>query len=416
MALAKQMTRPQKRDLFSAFIVGFLDNFGYSLVFILFAPLILKPEYGFFSDQVLLGTKNILLGVLIGVFPVMMFFGAPLWGDFADRFGRKKALIITLLATIAGHLLSALAILTKSYALLLVARALAGFFSGNISICLATISDVSPTSPIKARNFGILTVLMGLGWISAMLVGGYLSDPSLGSFLGPTLPFYITALFTFLGFLVVRLIFTESHKTEKGVKFDLIKSIHEIKAALHTKQIRPFLLILLIWSLGWFFAFQWLTPISMETFKVSQQTTSLSLVGVGIFWVLGGVFLNTFLVKRFPSLSISLWTILTTALFLLLSQTTQNYLNFSIFYWIGTFAAPAALSNILNLVSSAAPKKIQGKAMGFTQSFQALAGVIVPLAGGLIAKIDIKLILPLSISLLLLSCLFLFFKRTSTAK
>jgi MFS transporter, DHA1 family, tetracycline resistance protein len=411
MGVAKPSKRLQKRDLYSAFTVGFLDNFGYSLVFILFAPLILSPEYGFFSDQVAVGTKNILLGVLIGIFPILMFFGAPLWGDYADRFGRKKALIVTLLATIAGHLLSAVAIFTQSYAFLLVARGIAGFFSGNISICLATISDVSPTPQVKARNFGILAVLMGLGWISAMLVGGYLSDPSLKAFFGPTLPFYLTALLTFVGYLIVRLWFTETHGTKRGVKFDLIKSIHDIKAALHYKQIRPSLLILLVWSLGWFFAFQWLTPISMEIFHVSQQTVSLFLVVIGISWVLGGVFLNTLLVKRFSSRSIFLWTVLSTALFLLLTLLWPSYSAFCLLFGIATFTAPASMSNILNLVSSSAPEKIQGKAMGFTQSFQALAGVLVPLLGGAIARIDIKLILPLGASLLLLSCLMLAIKR-----
>ncbi|MBX7067547.1 MAG: hypothetical protein K1X28_09995 [Parachlamydiales bacterium] len=68
------------KSLISALVVAFLDNFGYSIVFILFAPLILNPEYGFFSGAVSVGVKNLWLGVLVGIFPFFLFFGAPFWG------------------------------------------------------------------------------------------------------------------------------------------------------------------------------------------------------------------------------------------------------------------------------------------------------------------------------------------------
>lgn len=405
------MHKSNRGSLFSAFIIAFLDNFGYSFVFILFAPLILNPEYGFFSNETTEGTKNIFLGVLIGAFPVLMLFGAPFWGDYADRFGRKKAFIFTLLGTAGGHFLSALAILSKSYVFLLLARTLAGFFSGNISICLATVSDLSPTSPIKARNFGITGVLMGIGWILAMVVGGYLSDPRLTRFASPSLPFAIAVILTLFGYLIVKIWFAETYIQKKSVHFDLLKSLHDIKAALSFPQIRPFLIVFFLWSLGWFFTFQWFMAISLEAYSATQETASLYLILLGISWTIGGAILNPILVKRFTSWSLSLLSTFLTAVCILLTTWTHSYFLFSLFFCPSAIFASISMSNNLNLVSMSAPKQLQGTAMGFSQSYQALAGALVPIIGGFLAKWDIGLIFPISAGILFLSVLILMKNR-----
>ena len=403
------MTSNQK-SFISALAVGFIDNFGYSLVFILFAPLILNPEYGFFSNEISEGTKNILLGLLIGVFPLFLFFTAPFWGDIGDRWGRKKSLILTLLGTVLGHLLSAFAIFLQSYLFLLIARAIAGFFSGNISLCLATVSDVSPDGKTKARNFGILSVFLGIGWISAMFVGGYLSDPTLSPLFSPFLPFYLVALITFIGFLIVKWLFVETHERHP-VHFDWMKSVHEIKSSLEHPAMRPFFYALFAWSLGWFFTFQWFAPVSLEQFHVTQETVSSYLVILGICWVIGGVFLNPLLLKKISSTSLSLFSILFTVVCIVLSSLSSHYLPFSLFFSLSALSAPVSLSNILNLVSASATPSIQGKAMGFTQSFQALGGAIVPFLGGVLANYSIASIFPTGAALLFISCLILAKKR-----
>jgi DHA1 family tetracycline resistance protein-like MFS transporter len=392
------------KSLISALVIAFLDNFGYSIVFILFAPLVLNPEYGFFSGAVSVGVKNLWLGVLVGIFPFFLFFGAPFWGDVGDLWGRKRALVITILGTVLGHLLTAVAIFFESFAFLLIARAISGFLSGNVSICLATISDVSTDTKTKGRNFGLLTVFFGMGWILAMLVGGYLSDPTVFRFFNPSVPFYLAAGLVFLGYLVVQFLFVETHKPRKDVHFDLIKSVHDIKAALRMHDTRPVLYILLMWSFGWYFTFQWFTPVSLEIYHVSQQTVSTHLVFLGACWIIGGVLLNPLLIKRFSSRTLSIYSILFVALFIFLCSISSQFWLFSLFFSLSALSAPIGLSNIFNILSSSAHSDIQGKVMGFAQSFQALAGVVIPFAGGALANISINTIYPLSGFLLLISC------------
>ena len=395
------------KSLISALVVAFLDNFGYSIVFILFAPLVLNPEYGFFSGAVSEGAKNWWLGVLVGIFPFFLFFGAPFWGDVGDRWGRKRALVITILGTVFGHLLTAVAIFFQSYIFLLIARAVSGFLSGNVSICLATISDVSLDAKSKGRNFGLLTVFFGMGWILAMLAGGFLSDPTVSSYFNPSFPFYIAAALVFLGYILFQFVFVETHKPRTDVHFDLIKAFHDIKAALKMPDTRPILFIILIWSLGWYFTFQWFTPVSLEVYKVTQQLVSTHLIFLGLCWIIGGVFLNPLLLKKWDSRTLSIYTILIVALFVFLCSISRQYGLFSLFFALSALAAPVSFSNLLNVLSSSAQTSIQGKVMGFAQSFQALAGVIVPFAGGMLANISINTIYPLSGALLLLASLLL---------
>ncbi|EKE08154.1 MAG: hypothetical protein ACD_17C00315G0001, partial [uncultured bacterium] len=383
--------------------ISFLDNFGYSIVFILFAPVVLNPDYGFFSQETSLGTKNIYLGILVGIFPLALFFGAPFWGDVGDFWGRRRALLWTILGTVFGHVMTALAMVVKSFAFLLIARAVAGLFAGNVSIALATISDISKEPKLKARNFGLLTVALGSGWILAMLLGGYLSDPTISSYFSPELPFYVVAALTFVGFLVVKYFFIETHKNYPTVSFDVLKSFHEIKEALKIKEMRPILYVLFFWSMGWFYDFQWFTPISLESYHVTQEKISSYLLVLGISWILGGVFLNPFLVQRFSSRCLSIYTVLLTAVLIFLSLVSKQYFFFGFWFWMSALLAAVTLSNLFNLVALSAPSRVQGKAMGFSQSFQALAGFVVPFLGGAIANVSISWIYPLSFVLLLFS-------------
>ncbi len=389
------------KSFISALSIGFLDNFGQSLVFILFAPLILNSEYGFFSKEVSLGAKNILLGLLIGIFPMLLFFGAPFWGDIGDHWGRRKALLFTVFGTFLGHLLSAFSISVQSYLFLLISRAIAGFFSGNASICMATISDLS-THETKARNLGILTVFWGMGFILSMLAGGFLSDPTIVSYFRPELPFYFAAGLTLVGLLIVKFLFVETHKPRSEIQFGWMKSIDEIKKALQMAQMRPFLYILFFWSMGWFLNFQWFTPVSLERFQVTQEIVSSHLAIFGIFWIVGGIVINPWVVKRFSSFSLATGSILIVASFILLLSMSSRFAMFSLLFTVTALASPVSLSNLLNLLSASAPPAIQGKTMGFSQSFFALSGILVPIIGGILANLSIKAIYPIS-------SLFLFF-------
>ena len=174
----------ERKLLIPVFLTVFIDLLGATIVLPILAPLFLDFQHGIMPMAVQAGTdmaavtreRTILFGLLIASFPLAQFFGAPLLGTWADRVGRKKVLSISLLGTLIGYILFALGIHYKLVWLLFFARILDGFTGGNISIAFSAISDVS-TPESKTRNFGLIGMAFGLGFIIGPYIGGKLADP-----------------------------------------------------------------------------------------------------------------------------------------------------------------------------------------------------------------------------------------------
>jgi DHA1 family tetracycline resistance protein-like MFS transporter len=403
--------KERKKTLFSVLFVACIDNFGFGLVFILFAPLLLNSQYGMLPPQTSLELRNTLLGLLFLSFPLMQFFGAPLIGDIADRFGRKKAFYITILGATLGYLFSAIAITFHSYVFLLLSRLWTGFFSGNLSICLASVADLSKDEKSRAKNFGWVTVVWGFSWPLAILVGGYLSDPAVSSFFNPALPFYITVLLSLATLAVIAKFFKETHPAGARIQIDILKGIHHVVAATKIKSIRPFFFILLLWTIGWGLTVQWYGAYSIEKFKISQLIISWGLILQGIFWVFGGSFINPFLLKKMSVRKTAIVGLAFASFFVLLCSAMNSFWEFSWLYFLSAIGSAFALSNLMNLCSMAAPVAVQGKVMGLSQSMMSLGWLFVPIFAAIMGNYTIALFYPIAALFLLTACVILIFKK-----
>ncbi|NGX39561.1 MAG: Tetracycline resistance protein, class C [Chlamydiae bacterium] len=396
------MERTNKKSFLSILFVVAMDNFGFGIVFVMFAPLLLTPEYSFLPADTSIATRNLYLGILFAVFPLTQFLGAPLIGDFADIQGRKKALYITILGSVVSFLFSGLALLFSSLWGLIVSRLLAGFFAGNLSISLSAIADLSPTEKKRSHNFAIITVVMSLSWTFAMLSGGYLSNPAASKWLNPALPLWLTAFLMLLSYFAVIKYYVETHQPVQGARFDLTKGLHNIIQAFKMPKVRPFFFIILAWTIGWGLSVQWFATYSILQFKATQIGIAWGLLIQGFFWLTGGLVINRLLLKRFTSLPIAVIAFGFCALFLLLCSLPSFYWSFAFIYWLSALFASFSFSNSLNLVSINAPEGVQGKIMGLSQSMMSLGWIFVPILGGYIGAKHVDWLYPTS-------ALFLFF-------
>ena len=105
------MNQHSKTSLLPVYFVLFIDNFAFAVIFAIFGPLFIDPSYGMVTAEMSSLSKNLLLGVALGLFPLGQFIGAPFLGDIADRFGRKKAFYITITGLIIGFILSGFSVL-----------------------------------------------------------------------------------------------------------------------------------------------------------------------------------------------------------------------------------------------------------------------------------------------------------------
>ena len=373
------MNQKVNRSLFPVYFVLFIDNFGFAVIFAIFGPLFVDSSFGFVSAQMSSFTRNVMLGFALALFPLGQFFGCPFLGDIADHLGRKRAFYITIAGATLGFALSGWSIFISSYVFLIFSRLFTGFFSGNLSICLASIADLSPDEHSRAKNFSMIIILTGISWMMAMLMGGYLSNPNISTHFSPALPFYVTAVFSFLSLLAISYLFKETHPTKENFHINLFKGFQDIIKTFHLKELRLLYIVYMFWILGWGLAFQWFSPYSLQVFSATPIEVTWALFIIGITWMIGGYFINNMLIKRFHARPIVIVGTALTTLCLVGMIISSSFLWFAAFLAIGCLPAAFSWPNTLNLISMNAPKDIQGKIMGISQSSQSVGFILATL-------------------------------------
>lgn len=400
------------KALFSIYFIAAIDNCGYAMVFVLFPPLLLDPQYGFLSNHPSLAQKLFSMGALYAAFPIAQWIGAPMIGELADQFGRKKIFFFTISLTLLTYLFTGFALSLKSLGLVFLGRLLTGLFSGNQGLCSASIADLSPDEKQRAKNFSLLTVVWGLSFPVSLLLGGFLSDPSLSKHFSPSLPFYLIAAITLLSLAALIIFYPETYQRKRErFHLDLIRGFENIMEALKIPHLRRTFILMLIWTLGWGYSVTWFGAYCMQKFGVSQEMVTAGLAVQGLFWTFGGACVKPFLLKRFGIMPIAKWSYGIAALLLLISAFMPSFHTFVSIYGLSAVMGSISLSSTYNLISLASSAHTQGKAMGLAQSMMSLGFFLVPILGSLSGAISIDTFYPISALFLILG-LALLFKAT----
>ena len=99
--------------------------------------------------------------------------GVP-WGLVADRYGRKPAILLSLVATMLTSLLWGFA---PSLRLAMAARALAGAASGNVGILRTVVAELVPFRDLQPRAFSLMPLVWTTGSVLGPALGGALANP-----------------------------------------------------------------------------------------------------------------------------------------------------------------------------------------------------------------------------------------------
>jgi MFS family permease len=322
--------------------------------------------------------RNILYGTLSGAFPLGMFFGAPLLGNASDFWGRKRVFTITLCGICFGNLLTALSLFVGSYYFLLASRLVTGFFSGNLTLCHAAMSDLSPTPKIRAKNFGMLTAVGGLSWIIAILLGKWATSARYS--FNPSFPFLISAGVSIFNLMLMSFLYQETSPSHTE-SFDFKKGFNSAMHTLRSSKIRRLVCVLLLFSTGWLITLQWFGGFSIESFHVNHAKLISVFLGIALSWILTSALLNRFFVNRFSLAKIPFYALLLFGLLLPLFGITDSYLTFSLLNVFCMSASALTLCNLFNLFSISAPPIAQGRVLGLTQAIIAGAQFLAPQFG-----------------------------------
>lgn len=394
-----------KKLLLPVFLTVFIDLLGATIVLPILAPLFLDFEHGILpidvstwtatAVQELTRTRTITFGFLIAIFPLVQFFGAPLLGSWGDRIGRKKVLLISLIGTLIGYVLFALGVRYNLIWLLFFARALDGFTGGNISIVFSAISDIS-TKETKTKNFGLVGMAFGLGFIIGPFLGGVLSDSNTVSWFNFETPFWFSAILCLVNIVLVILYFFETLKTKSKKAFTALQGIRNIGKAFSSLNLRTIFFVSFFLTFGFSLFTQFLQVFLIQKFSFKPVDIGKYFAYIGLFIALTQGLLTRFLSKVVRSENIVAFTTLglSLALMIYIIPNDASYL-----YILAPLIAinQGLLSpNLQTLVSNNALPEEQGEILGINQSVQSLGQAIPPIIAGFVVAMNIKLPIILS--------------------
>jgi MFS family permease len=162
----------QFRQLLVLIAVAFIDMIGFMLI------LPLLPFYA-----LRLNASPAQVGWIFAAFSIAQLISAPVWGRVSDRYGRRPALLIGLLASAAAYVVFGFA---DTLWLLFLSRFVQGAGGGTTGVAQAYVADtVRPADRARA-----------LGWLSSATAAGLIVGPIVGAgatMLGTAVPGFIAA-------------------------------------------------------------------------------------------------------------------------------------------------------------------------------------------------------------------------------
>ncbi len=384
------MQYSKNRQLAIIVLTVFLDLVGLSLVIPVAAPLFLGSDTALFSAGTTLQYRTLILGLLLGTGPVVQFFLSPLLGAYADRAGRKPVLILSVLGNALGHALFGVAILTQQLWLLFISRMLAGVGSANIAAANSAVADISDQGD-KVRNFGLVGMALGLGFIFGPYLGGVLSNSNLVSWFNLATPLWAAAFVSVANAVVIWLFFGETLRARVRTQMNILTGFRNIARAFSLPRMRAIYLVSLCMGFGYNFFVQFFSVFLVARFEFSTSQIGALFAYFGIWTAFTQGVLARYISRVVPARVVVRWAPLGAVLVLLIlarvTQVQTVYLLLPLVAMMYGVNGP----NITSIISDLADRQSQGEALGIDRAMSALSFGIPPILSGWAVGVSVSM-------------------------
>ncbi|MEM6688834.1 MAG: TCR/Tet family MFS transporter [Planctomycetota bacterium] len=310
------------------------------------------------------------VGWIGAVYAIMQFFFSPILGGLSDRFGRRPVLLLSMLGLGIDFIVVGLA---PSLSWLFVARAISGVMGASLTTGNAYIADISDEEN-RARNFGLVGVMFGIGFTLGPTIGGLLGAISL------RLPFFVAAGLALANFTYGYFRLPESLPPEKRSKVELWK-LNPV-ASIGSLGAYPLVAALAVVFVLKSFAQRGLENVwvlyTAYKFEWSSLANGLALGMVGIMAIVVQGGLVKPVIKRFgPRKTIVAATLISATAFAGYGLANQTWMIpwIIVFGSLGGLAGPA----IQSLVTSTVDESNQGRVQGAITSLTSITAIAAPL-------------------------------------
>ena len=361
---------------------------GVTIIIPVIPAIFFESNSNFFGPDISHELKSFYYGFLLLCYPLFQFFGAPILGSLSDRFGRKPVLSIALSGTLIGYLLFAYAVTSQNLWLLFFSRMLPGFTGGNVSIIMSSISDISDERS-RTRNFGLVGMAFGIGFILGPSIGGLLADDSIVSWFTHATPFWFVAGLSLLNILLVQLYFRETLKEKQESKISFFTGIRNLAVSFTESNLRKVFIIVLCVSIGFTFFTQYFSVFLYEKFSWTEKNIGLLYGWVGIWLAFTQGVIVRSLSYKFASKDVIKFSIPILVLGISLLLVPEKDWLFFIINPIIAIGIGMTSPNLTTIVSMQAGPERQGEILGINTSMNSLGQMIPAVIGGFLVGINI---------------------------
>ena len=224
------------------------------------------------------------VGVLEGVNALCAFLAAPLLGGLSDRVGRRPIIIVASFGAVAGYLVFGIG---GALWVLLLGRVLQGITAGDMPALFAYAADITPAKD-RAKRFGLLGALNGIGFMVGPALGGLLAAVDV------RLPVFATAAVALLVAILSIFLLPESLKPENRSSTLRLEELHPFRIigdALRQPALRGILLVFALLMIPFAFFTNNFSVLAIDTvgWDATQVGLLVSVIGVLDIAIQGGL-------------------------------------------------------------------------------------------------------------------------------
>lgn len=353
--MAKRERTPLPAGYWTIWTTVALDLVGFGIV---------VPILGIYAKR--FGASGLQVGLLFACYSLAQLICAPLLGKLSDRIGRKPVIVLSLLGTALGSLVTGVA---GALWVLFAGRIIDGASGGSLAVAQAAVSDIS-TPEQRPKLIGMLGAAFGVGFVLGPAIGG------LAAAGGAHVPFYVAAGLAGINAVaaMIRLPSTPPAARPAGQPSGRPRST----------VLSQLVVIGFITTIA-FTAFEsTFSLFGSARFSLTEKSTAFVFLGVGLVLVAvqGGLYGR--LVDRLGVGGLYRFGLVLVAVGLGLTAIAHSWPVLVLALFVLAVGQGCAAPTIAAIVSNAAPPDRRGQAMGYQQSAYAAARVVGPPIAGVL--------------------------------
>ena len=317
---------------------------------------------------------DLLTGLVFSSQAFTMMIASPLWGDLADRWGRK---MMVERAMFGGSLLLGLMAFVRSAEELVLLRAIQGLITGTISASNALVAAAVPRNR-TGYAMGLLQVGMAVGVGLGPVLGGTIADA-----FGYRAAFFVTSALLFLSGIIVFFGVDEQFEPKKSADGRKTRFLHKWRRILSGTGVMILYCLRFINELGRNMLIPILPLFFMSLITHIDRVNSLTGLAIGVSMVAAAI--SSIVLGRLGDQvghrTILLVSFLCGALFFFLQSRVSNALQFVVLQIFTGISLGGIVPCISALLAQYSRRGEEGAIFGFDNSIISGARALGPMLG-----------------------------------